>query len=110
MAMTFTPPPLAAAAAAGPPGPEAPPTPEASLGASEGGEERTESWVLSGMELRGRILGSCFMKASTAGLREEVEEEEGGGGASREEGLAAADFSPDGSFSEEDEESPRSLF
>lgn len=65
MAMTFTPPPLAAAAAAGPPGPDAPPMPEASLGASEGGEERTESWVLSGMELRGRILGNCFMKAST---------------------------------------------
>lgn len=62
MAMTLTPPALALAAAAGPPGPDAPTTPEGSLGASEGGEE-----VLSEMELRGRILGNCFMKASTCG-------------------------------------------
>lgn len=71
MAMTFTPPPLAAAAAAGPPGPDAPPTPEASLGANEGGEERTER-VLSGIELRGRILGNCLMNASTCGTVREV--------------------------------------
>lgn len=37
-------------------------TPE-SLGARDGGDERTES--LSGIELRGRIVGSFFMNAST---------------------------------------------
>lgn len=62
MAITFTPPPLAPGAAAAPPGPD---DTVASLGASEGGDERTASWALSGSELRGRILGHCLMKAST---------------------------------------------
>lgn len=49
---------------------------DASLGARDGGEERTE--CLSGKELRGRMVGSFFMKASTcrrrptAGLMEEA--------------------------------------
>lgn len=70
MAMTLTAPPepaevaLAVLAAAA----EAPPTdPEPSLGARDGGDERTES--LSGIELRGRIVGSFFMNASTCRRR-----------------------------------------